>query len=296
MTWLEALNPAADAAALALLASLLFGLALVLTQFGLKHLDPRKGALVSIATSAVLFWLVSPALIDWDALAPRAVAVFAGVGVLFPAAVTLLTFEANRRMGPNVAGALGNLAPLFAIGLAGLLFGEMSRPWQAAGIAAILLGVAALSIDRRLLDARWPWWAMAFPLGAAFIRGVVQPVTKLGLAVWPSPFAAALIGYTISGVVISAVALRAGASRAGFRRRGLPWFACVGVCNGGAVLALYAALARGPVTLVSPLVATYPLATLALGALLLRPARIGVRVVGGVALTVAGVAMLIGAR
>ncbi|HEX7968045.1 MAG TPA: DMT family transporter, partial [Stellaceae bacterium] len=191
---------------------------------------------------------------------------------------------------------LGNLAPLFAIGLAALLFGEVPRPWQGAGIAAILVGIAALSTGRRWLDAPWPWWAMAFPLGAAFIRGVIQPVTKLGLAIWPSAFAAALIGYTVSSVVIGAAALGATAPRPGFRRRGVSWFACVGLCNGGAVLALYGALARGPVTLVSPLVATYPLVTLALGALLLRPATVDARIVGGIALTVAGVAMLIGGQ
>ena len=294
MTWHDAAGLAADPIALALLASLLFGLALVLTQFGLKHLAPRDGALISIPTSALLLWLVSPVLADWSAFAPRAAVIFAGVGVLFPAVVTLLTFEANRRMGPNVAGALGNLAPLFAIGLAALLFGEVPQAWQGAGIAAILLGVAGLSVDRRWLDARWPWWAMAFPLGAAFVRGVIQPVTKLGLAIWPSPFAAALIGYTVSSVVIGAAAVGASSARPGLRGRGVPWFVCVGLCNGGAVLTLYAALARGPVTLVSPLVATYPLVTLALGAVLLRSARVDARTVGGIALTVAGVAMLIG--
>ena len=70
------------------------------------------------------------------------------------------------------------------------------------------------------------------------------------------------------------------------------WFIAVGLCNGAGMLAMYAALARGQVSVVSPLVATYPLFTLALSALFLREERLGARVLAGVALTVAGVLVL----
>jgi drug/metabolite transporter (DMT)-like permease len=67
----------------------------------------------------------------------------------------------------------------------------------------------------------------------------------------------------------------------------------VGFCNGLAVLLIYAALARGPVTLVAPLFAAYPLVTLALSRLLLRHEPFGPRLALGVAATVAGVVLLI---
>jgi drug/metabolite transporter (DMT)-like permease len=57
---------------------------------------------------------------------------------------------------------------------------------------------------------------------------------------------------------------------------------------------LYSALARGPVLLVSPLVATYPLVTLAFAAVLLRSARVTMAHVIGVTTTVAGVMLLVG--
>ena len=75
-------------------------------------------------------------------------------------------------------------------------------------------------------------------------------------------------------------------------RRGVVWFMAVGFCNGAGMLAMYAALARSPVSVVSPLAATYPLFTLALSALFLREERFGARVLAGVALTVAGVIVL----
>jgi hypothetical protein len=90
---------------LALCASFLFGLALVLTQFGLRHVPPTRGASISIPTSAVLLSALAPFMLDWDGWDPRGALIFVLVGLLFPATVTLLTFEANRRMGPSVSGA-----------------------------------------------------------------------------------------------------------------------------------------------------------------------------------------------
>lgn len=285
----------ADAAWLLALASAgFFGLALVLTQFGLRHLPPLTGAVASIPTSALLFWAAAPLLLDAGGWRIDAAAIFAAVGLLFPAAVTLLTFEANRRMGPNVAGALGNLAPLFAVLFAVIALGERPASVQLIGIAAIVLGVTALSADRTWLATRWPLWAIALPLVAAGIRGAIQPTVKLGLALWPSAFAATLIGYTVSATVIAgAVTLRANGQAQQLNQIGAAWFAAVGLSNGLAVLTMYAALSQGPVTLVSPLVATYPLVTLALSALLLHAARLTVQLCFGVAVTVAGVALLL---
>jgi drug/metabolite transporter (DMT)-like permease len=282
--------------ALALLAAFLFGFALLPTQLGLRHTSPNYGALVSIPTSTILLWLLSPFLVAWRGWDPRALGVFAAVGVLFPAVVTLLNFEANRRMGPSMAGALSNLTPVFAVLSAALFLGEVPRLLQSLGIATIVAGVVVLSIDRRWLGVPWSYWAAALPLAAAAIRGVTQPITKLGLGLWPSPFAAALIGYTMSAVVVAGVArVRAGGWPTHYPRAALLWFACVGICNVLAVLALYAALARGPVILVAPLVATYPLVTLAFTAIFFRSARINVPLAAGVSLTVVGVILLVAA-
>jgi drug/metabolite transporter (DMT)-like permease len=279
---------------LALASSLCFALGLVLAQFGLRRADPWGGALVSLPTSTLLLWLLAPLAIDWHAIEPHALAIFAAVGLLFPASVTFLTYEANRHMGPNIAGALGNLTPLFAVLLAALLFGEVPGVLQALGILAIIAGVAVLSLRRQESGRGWPLWALALPLAAAVIRGIVQPVTKLGLGIWNSPFAAVLAGYTVSTLVMLAATLPRGT---GFPRgRAALWFAAVGVANVAAVQLLYAALGAGSVTLVSPLVATYPLLTLGLSALLLRSTPLDPPLVGAVSLTVVGVAALIAGR
>jgi drug/metabolite transporter (DMT)-like permease len=69
-------------------------------------------------------------------------------------------------------------------------------------------------------------------------------------------------------------------------------FAAVGLCNGFAVLCWVQSLALGPVSLISPAVACYPVFTLVFGAVLLRKTKIGGNQMLGVALTVAGVVVL----
>jgi drug/metabolite transporter (DMT)-like permease len=279
---------------LALASAVCYGLGLTFTQVGLRHIAPAAGAAISIPSSALLFVAVAPFWLMTGAADATAALIFAGVGLMFPAAATLITFESNRALGPVVTGSLGNLAPLFAVVLAVVILGEPLRLGQAVALVVILAGVLALSLARPSVPGRFGSWFLALPLIAAALRGLVQPVVKVGLARWPSPFAAVLIGYLVSAsVVVIALRLRTGRWRPAATRHGVLWFAGVGVVNGLAVLLMYAALARGPVALVAPLVATYPLVTLAASALVLHAVDLRARMVAGAALTVAGVVLLL---
>ena len=270
-----------------------FALALVLAQFGLRTTMPLTGAAIALPTTALFFLIISPLTISWDQWAVSSATIFAAVGLFFPVAVTLLTFSANRRIGPNLTGTLGNLTPLFAVLLAILFMDETPKAIQGLGIAAICGGVALLFAGRDNDNSRPVIWALALPLSAAFLRGIVQPMVKWGLTDWPSPFAAVTIGYIVSAVVMGGVILTR-------RRRGdwpgsswTWWFIAVGLVNGAAVLLLYLALNRGSVTIVAPLVGCYPLLTLILGRLFLGesiPTRFAL---AGTFITVAGVGLLL---
>jgi drug/metabolite transporter (DMT)-like permease len=279
---------------LALASALGYGLGLTLTQLGLRDVSPAAGAAISIPTSALLFVAAAPIGLAGTTPVWSALPIFLAVGLVFPAAATLITFEANRRLGPVITGSLGNLAPVFAVLLAFVLLGEPLRLGQMLGLAIILAGVLALTSPGGPAEAGWVSWYLALPLVTAALRGFIQPVIKLGLAVWPSPFAAVLVGYLVSAaVVVIALRLRTGRWRPQANARGLAWFAGVGICNGLAVLLMYAALARGPVTIVSPLVATYPLVTVAASALARHAVDNQLRVTLGAAITVVGVGLLL---
>ena len=290
-------------AAACLGAALCFSLGLVLAQFGLRSVPPLTGACVSIPTTAALFLAISPFSVDWAGWAApgggRAAAIFASAGLVYPVAVTLLTFWSGRRLGPHLTGALGNLAPLFAVLGAALLLDERPSPAQALGLLAICAGVGALYLGRRGAGAGLgaPLWVWAAPLGAALLRGAAQPWAGLGLRDWADPFAAATLGYLVSTIAVLAAGGLGGALGPAVRRaaRDWPWFAAVGLANGAAVLLLYVALSMGPVSLVAPLVACHPLITLALNRILGGERGLPPGVALGVAATVAGAALLLAA-
>ena len=277
---------------LAALSAALFGAALVTTHFGLKYRDAGAGARVSIPTAALLFWLLAPGM-DWSGFHAGALWLFALIGLFFPAAVTLLTFQANRRLGPNVTGTIGSTAPLFAVLSAAFFLGEPLGARELFATILVVLGSVALSRPGRGEAAGAGIGALWMPWTGAGLRAAAQVLAKGALALWPSPFVAVVVGYTVSSAVIWMVARAPERRDSAADRRGLAWFAATGVLNGTAVLSLYAALANGPVYVVSPVAATYPLFTLVLSAAVLREERLRGALVGGVLLTVAGVVVLL---
>jgi uncharacterized membrane protein len=86
---------------------------------------------------------------------------------------------------------------------------------------------------------------------------------------------------------------RLGARRGAADRQARARFAVTGISNGLSTLTLFAAVRNGPITLVAPLVAIYPLVTVILSAIMLRHIAITARVVLGTVLTVAGVALVL---
>jgi drug/metabolite transporter (DMT)-like permease len=277
----------------AALSAAMFGAALVTTQFGLRHVDALSGARISIPAATVVFWLAFPG-IDFSGWHWGAAGIFAMVGLFFPAAVTLLTFQANHRLGPNVAATLGGVAPLFAVLGAALLLDEALGVRVLAATLVIVAGTIMLvwrGGTAKLSQAHLALW---LPISAALLRALAQVFSRAGLVLWPNPLAAALVGYTVSAAVVWLAPQWFFRERTfAFNRGGAQWFALTGLLNGGAVLAMYFALAGGPVQFVSPIVASYPLFTMVLSAMFLRNERLRVRQLAGVTLTVAGVVLLL---
>jgi len=131
--------------ALALLASAFLGTAVVIANVGLRYLDPARGALVSIPSTTLLFWLLAVFLFRGEGWNATAFAIFAAVGLIFPALVTFLNFASNRLTGPTVAGTISSTTPLFAVLGAILFLGEPLSSAATTGTAAIVLGVIALT-------------------------------------------------------------------------------------------------------------------------------------------------------
>jgi drug/metabolite transporter (DMT)-like permease len=279
------------ASLLALLAAACFGSALVVTQFGLRHARPLVGATVSVTFTLIVWCALSPLLLDVSGWQTLALALFAIVGLFYPALVTLLTYESNRQLGPTFTGAVSCTAPLFAVVTAIVVLDERLSAATAVGGAVIVMGILLLTLRAPLRAP--PGWRIVLPVSGALLRGIAQTLTKLGLLLWPSPFAAALVGYATSATVMwSATAVQPRSPKS-ISRAGVLWFMAVGTLNGGAVLLMYYALNIGTVSAVSPIVATYPLFTMLFSALFLKTETLTWKVVAGVLLAVGGVAVIL---
>jgi drug/metabolite transporter (DMT)-like permease len=270
------------------------GAGVVTAQFGLRSVEPLSGAAISVPAFTLLFLLLSPLILAGEPVVWRGVPVFAAIGLVFPALLTLLTFASNRALGPVVTSTLGNLAPLFSVALAVIVLQEPLRALQLAGLVIAVTGAVIITVTRPRDFGSWRSWALLLPLGGAVLRGVIPPFVKLGLEIWPSPLWACLIGYIVSSLVVLTVQrVRKGSFIAEASRSGRLWFAVTGLFNGMSALTLFAAVRHGPITLVAPLVAVYPLVTVLLSAILLHQVRITARIVAGTPLTVAGVALVL---
>jgi len=278
---------------LAGLSAACFGSALITAKFGLRHLNARAGAAISIPTATLLFLLASPFFLRTEGFVLTAALLFALVGLFFPAIVTLLTFTANDRLGPSVTSTISSTAPLFALLAAAIALGEHIPGRALIATCGVVAGVALLSWKGRKTSASLHGRALLFPIAGAVVRGFAQAMAKAGLLLWPNPFAAGLIGYVVSSTTVIAADRATNSLRRPRSKKTLAWFAVTGLLNGTAVLLMYVALSEAPVSLVAPVVAAYPLVTVLLSAIFLRDEPINPRVILGTLITVAAIVYLV---
>ena len=132
-----------------------------------------------------------------------------------------------------------------------------------------------------------------YALAAAIAYGSSQVITRHTVSSMAPPLAGSFIALASGTLGFSALSVRGLASRTPNFWRGAGFFVGAGVFSAMGVLLMFTALGRGEVVVVSPVIATNPLFTLVMAAVLLRGVeQITLRVVGGTCLVVLGVAVL----
>ncbi|MBA2463280.1 MAG: DMT family transporter [Actinobacteria bacterium] len=278
-----------DAVVLALASAALFGAMTVALRFALVRVpDAEAGALLTIVPAlAVTLPFVAAGRIDLSAIWP-----FVLAGLLGPGLSQLLFTLAVRDAGPSRTSVTVGTAPLFSVAVALVFLGE---PLQAGLIAGAILivvgGVMLVGEPGRPIHVKRI--GLAFALLATIVFAVRDNLVRhlsIETEVAPSLAAAATLG--AGGLVVTLYLLT---TRRRLPTRGLPAFVPAGILFGLSYLCLFEGYYRGPVTVVSPLVATESLWGVALSALLLRRHElVGSRLLLGAALVVAG-GILIGA-
>lgn len=134
---------------------------------------------------------------------------------------------------------------------------------------------------------------VAFSLGAAVAYGTSQVLTRQLVGGLASPLVGSFIALAFGTFGFALLSLRSLGGRGERFWRGAAYFAGAGIFSATGVLLLFTALERGQVVVISPVVATNPLFTLVMAAVLLRGVeRITARVVVGAVLVVTGVVVL----
>lgn len=283
-------NPATPVV-LALCSAFLFALGIQFTRVGLRHADPRTGTLISIGTATLLYWAVSPWMLERHYWLSPAVALFAAIGLFRPFLSSNLSMAGTKMLGATISSTLAATSPLFGVALGVVLLGEYFGLDIALGTAGIVAGVVVLSW-RDDVSRAWPWWALLLPIGAALLRSVAQAFAKVGMESLPSPYFVGLVGYSVSFLVAAVDHRRRGGSSSMVLNRGCGWFALTGASYALAILCLNSALNCGRLSVVAPIVACAPLFTLLLGVFLFHERAVTARVVLAVLLVVPGVVLV----
>jgi drug/metabolite transporter (DMT)-like permease len=284
-----------DAVALAFTSAALFGAMPVAVRFALvPPLVPAAvGALLmQVATFGVL--CVAAAIqggVTIHGLLP-----FLLAGAIAPGLSNLFITVAIREAGASRASVAFGMAPLFAVTIAVLGFGERPDPAVLVGALLVVAGGIALALEpERPHHVRTIGIVLAL-VGAALFAMRDNLVRHLSLDTDVPSMTAGAAMLAASLVVTSLFV--------GARHNRLRWPAPViarwllpGAFVGFSYVALFEAFYRGTVSVVAPIVATESLFGVLFSALLLhRSERIGPRLVAGAALVVAGGALIAAVR
>ena len=278
---------------LSLTSALLFAVSAQTQNLGLRYMDSRAGALLSIGSSAVFYWLLSPFFIEFSYWLHPAVLIFVLIGLFRPALSANLSLLGMRYLGPTLVTTLASTSPLFGAMLGVLWLGEVLTWPIAIGTAGIMAAVMVLSLRRGAVRSSWPLWALALPVGAGALRALAHALAKVGMGFIPSPIFAGLVGFTVSALVTAIL------HRARHEQRPIPWgtmgpfyFALSGIINGFSVLSMNTALKIGQIIVVVPIVAASPIFTLLLSLLIFRQERLTSRAIAAVFLVVPAVILI----
>lgn len=277
---------------LALASCFLFGVGGVLSRRGLQHANPLAAAVVSITVTTAFVWCLTLFSGSVSRLFTWKIWPFLVAGLVAPGLARLMSFVGIGRIGVARSTSLMAAAPLFAVLIAMVCLGERPTPPLLLGAAAIVGGGVMLALRSRH-ETRWRRRDMIFPALGALGFALRDNLSRWGLRDYGDSLAAAAAA-TLTSLALMWICAAAWRTRLNVPATSLGFFALSGLAEGAAYLLMWRALSIGEVSVVSPLVNSYSIVTIALTAVFLRDLeRVTWRIVLAAALIVAGVALVV---
>ncbi|MCZ6627245.1 MAG: DMT family transporter [SAR324 cluster bacterium] len=277
---------------LSLGASFLFGVMVIFAKLALRHLEPFTAARRTIGVTVLFFWALLPLFFRLEELVWPGILVFAVVGLFQPVLSMAFSFEATRSLGPTVSATVSSISPIFAMGGAALLLGEVVTLPIFLGTLGVVGGVIVLSWQGAV-RREWALSALLFPLATAAIRGFGNLGTRYGIELLPNVVLAGAVAYTVSFLMAQLLRKFKPAARPQpFTMASLWPVVAAGIGNGLAMLLLILALKHGQVVVVIPIVSSSPLVTLLFSLLWLPQEALSPRMLVAMLLIMPSIAMI----
>jgi drug/metabolite transporter (DMT)-like permease len=276
-----------DAVVLAIASAFLFGAMTVAVRLALRRGTwPEAGALYTVL--AALTFTLPFAVVEGGDLA--GIWPFLLAGLLGPGLSQLLFTLAVHTAGPSRTSVVVGTAPLFSVAIALVVLDEALKAGLVVGAILIVAG-GVLLVGERGRPEHVRAIGLVLALTATLIFATRDNLLRwlaIDTEVEPGPAAAATLGAGAALILAYTLVRRAPLSRREARD-----FLPAGLFFGASYVCLFEAYYRGPVTVVSPLVATESLWGVALSALVLRRSEgVGRWLAAGALLIVAGGALI----
>lgn len=289
---------------LASVAAVMFAATSVTAKRGMQDTNVLSALVVSLVVTTGIIGVV--VLFDPpDRFPLTGIALLAAAGLAGDGVGRLSMLTAVDRLGPSIAIPIQTAAyPLIALVGGIVVLAERVTIVHFLGATAVVTGVwILLGPNSRDADPNGPartgpsrpkWSAFLLPVLAGVGFAVSDLFRKSGMNEIPHPAFGAFVAVTTILVLWLTVAL----VNPRFRRRlrlgpGWGWLIVSGICVAISLLALFAALETGAVSVVGPIVAAQPLAVVFLSWIILRRIeRVTPRIVMGAVLVVVGVVLI----
>ena len=275
--------------ALALVTSISYAGALICSRLGLKYSTPTTVTLVSILIQNLVLWTAVFFLSGIPRVSWVSVTLFGIVGV-FQLGVRLLAYTGVLKIGASRSSALQSINPLISFTIAIVVLKESATALTLAGTLLVVAGVVLVywRAEQELLSFRW--WHLLLPVGAAILSGVNHPMRRYALSLSNEPlFFSAFMGFVTLIAFAGYMTISSQESRLVWDRRALWPFVCTGIFETFSIFLIIKALSIGPVVVIAPIAATYPVWSLIGAKLFLKDVeRIGLKAAVGILSVVGG--------
>ncbi len=282
---------------------MVFAISNITMNYGLRTATPWTSTLVLALFTLGVFGPIAWATTSFGEIRVAGLWIFLIGGVASPGlARTLLTMSV-RGIGLSRSVTITNAAPLFSVLIAVAALGERPTALVYLGTLLVVGGVSMLSYKPGAAargeagrKTAWPYFLMS--VLSCVLLGVAFSLRKAGVSILPS-LSLGLSATAVGALIVLGLwsPFLPPEERLRVSRRDFRHLISSALFTSLAQLSMFAAVQRGPVATVAPLISTTPIFTLALSWLLFREVeRINLRLVAAVALVCAGTALVTMAR